>query len=45
MPTNNNGEKKVMVNGKEADPVKKKKLPVGVDWQALVLEKQKAKPE
>ena len=36
MPTN----KKIIVNGKEEKPLKKKKLPPSVDWQALAREKQ-----
>jgi hypothetical protein len=38
LPTNNNGEKKVRVNGKEVPPAKKVKLPLSVDWQAKIRE-------
>ena len=40
-------DKKVLVNGKEEPPLKKTKLPLDVDWAAIVREKQKvpeAKP-
>jgi len=34
-------EEKVMVNGKAEEPIRKVKLPLGIDWQAAALEKQK----
>ena len=41
MATNNNQDgKKVLVNGKEAAPINKQKLPPTVDWQAKAREKQ-----
>jgi hypothetical protein len=38
LPTSD--EKKLLINGEEAERGKKKKLPPGVDWQAKVREKQ-----
>lgn len=32
---------KVLVNGKVEEPVKKTKVPLDIDWQAIALEKQK----
>ena len=41
MATNNNEEgKKVFVNGTEAPPINKQKLPSAIDWQAKVKAKQ-----
>ena len=41
MATNNNSEgKKVLVNGEEAEPINKRKLPPNTDWQAEVAKKQ-----
>jgi len=34
-------EKKVVVNGKEEEPIKKRKIPRDIDWQAVAKEKQK----
>lgn len=34
---------KIIVNGKEEEPIKKTKLPLDVDWQKIALEKQKEK--
>lgn len=31
---------KIKVNGEEVSPIKKTKLPEGVDWQALALKRQ-----
>ena len=39
MPTNDK-PRKVVVNGKEVAAIKKTKLPHGIDWQAIVIEKQ-----
>jgi hypothetical protein len=44
LPTSSE-EKKVVVNGKEEAPKKKTTLPLDVDWQAIVREKQKPKTE
>ena len=38
MPTNE--KKTVLVNGKEEKPIKKTKLPLDVDWQAIAKRKQ-----
>jgi len=43
LATNNNqADKKVLINGEEAAPINKRKLPPTVDWQAKVKEKQAA---
>ena len=34
--------KKIVVNGKEEKPIKKRKLPRDIDWQALAKKKQEA---
>jgi hypothetical protein len=41
LATNNNEDgKKVFVNGEEAPPINKRKLPPSIDWQAKVKAKQ-----
>ena len=41
MATNNNQDgKKIFVDGKEVEPINKRKLPPAIDWQAKVREKQ-----
>jgi ribosomal protein L24E len=35
-------KKKIVVNGKEEEPIKKRKLPRDIDWQKIVKEKQEA---
>lgn len=32
--------KKLIINGKEAQPIKKKKVPRDIDWQKIAKEKQ-----
>jgi len=41
LPTNS--EKTVVVNGKEEKPIRKKKLPLHVDWQKLAADKTAAR--
>jgi hypothetical protein len=38
-------EKKIFVNGKEEAPIKKTKLPLNVDWEKIVREKQEEEKE
>jgi hypothetical protein len=40
LPTSDEKEKKVLVNGKEEAPKKKTKVPLTVDWQAVARKKQ-----
>jgi len=45
LPTNNNGDKKVLVNGEETAPINKHKLPPEVDWQELARKKREEQGE